>query len=100
MLCARLVPNIKFIKASSSFPKCSLTPRMRLHLQWLWVTTCHLCAWTPIRSIFGSALLHLGGAIAIGFLAAAVVRDALLPNCKVTDLVPEGAVSWTSFKRQ
>lgn len=47
-----------------------------------------------------SAPLHLGGAIAIRFLAAEVVRDALLPICKVTDLVPEGAVSLSSFKRQ
>lgn len=47
-----------------------------------------------------SAPLYLGGPVAIGFLAAVVVRNEILPVCRVTDLVSEGAVSQYSFKRQ
>lgn len=38
--------------------------------------------------------------VAIGFLAALVVRDETPPVCRVSDLIPDGAVSQFSFKRQ
>ena len=53
-----------------------------------------------IRRVIRSAPLSLGGPVAIGFLAATVVRNEILPVCKVTDFIPEGAVSQDSLKRQ
>lgn len=53
-----------------------------------------------IRRMIRSAPLYLGGPVAVGFLAATVVRNEILPVCKVTDLFSEGAVSQYSPKRQ
>jgi len=47
--------------------------------------------------VIRSAPLSLGGPVAIGFLAATVVRNEILPVCKVTDFIPEGAVSQYSL---
>lgn len=94
-------PKHQFLNMSSSLPKCSPTPRIRLHLPWLWaVTYISTAHGIQIRRIVMITPLYLGGKVAIGFLAALVVRNEILPVCKVTDLVLEGAVSQYSFKWQ
>lgn len=91
-------PKHRFLNMSSSLPT-ALTPRIRLHLQWLGAAT-GVCPAGGVQS--PSVVTHapLGPTVAAICLLASLVVRRMLPIRRAPDLVSEGAVSQYSLQRQ